>query len=291
MMKIRRLIRDWTGLAAMLLATLILAGPQPAMAADLNGRFKGVDDAEGFRMDIYPSGGGVAATLYDPVGNQGSFSASRDGAAANGVLDIAGQRYLVRLAPHPIGIQVVTVPLLDEGLVVSDEAKTFAMVRENVQLPPKPEIFVNPPTRLGETVDPILFLHSYAFWDAAGVGAGYAGLPPRFRTLMRLFPLLQTDVLWKMCQAPNAAPALGEALRGQGVTCAQILSTMSAAQSSGGFSRFKQDVEVEKAVTLDAVRCGQTSVFDPSKCKSVSKRTSQAAIRMETAATVIGRYR
>ena len=277
---------------AVVLAAVLALGlwAAPAEAQELRGEFRGIDAADGFVLQIRPRSGGFTGVMRDPQGRSGDFTARRSGGDAEGVLEIAGERYMMRISPAPAGVQVVVVPILPNGDLSQADGAVFAMIREDLELPPRPDIYVDPPTRVGEKMDPVLFLHSYAFWPPSGVGVGYHGLPPRFRTLARLFPLVHADMLWKMCQDPGGSPSLGEALRGQGVSCSQLLDRMRSAQRGDGFDRFKRDVAVERLLLLDAVRCGQM-VFEPELCKSVARRTSQAAINMETAASVLARYR
>lgn len=270
---------------------LVLA-PLAALAQDaLSGTYLGVDDAQGARIVISPDPGGFSGTFHDPRGRSQPFRADRAGDVAEAVLDMDGQTVLMRIAPLPFGAQVSIVPFRGNGTLAPEYARALGFVREGTTLPEKPDAFLPAPTMPGQAVSANAFVESYQFWDAAGVANGYMGLPDRFRTLMRMFPAVQLDVIWKLCLAPRADAALAIALRGQGVSCAEVLDGIAQTQRTGRFDQYKAEVEAERQALQTTVRCGDGYVVSKRACDEASRRLAEAAVSLRTAGMVLSRYR
>ena len=147
------------------------------------------------------------------------------------------------------------------------------------------------PRSPGQRIAGNAFLASYQFWDPTGVLNGYLGLPDRFRTLMRMFPAVQLDVIWKMCLAPGADGALALALRGQGVQCAEVRDGIARAQRTGKFDRYKAEVDSERASLRMSMRCADGYLESKEDCDLAARRLSQHAISLRTARMVLDSYR
>ena len=145
-----------------------------------------------------------------------------------------GQTVLMRVSPLPFGAQVSIVPVRADGTLALEASRSLGFVRKGVKLPEKPEAFVEAP-RPGEPVAGNAFVESYQFWSPEDVVNGYLGLPERFRTLMRMFPAVQLDVIWKLCLAPDASAALAIALRGQDVACPEVVDVIAQVQRKNRF--------------------------------------------------------
>ena len=140
-------------------------------------------------------------------------------------------------------------------------------------------------------LDPDVFLISYEFWPPDGVARGYDNIGPRYQTMLRLFPLVHADVLWKLCQSSARPAALAEALRGQGATCESITRDVEGTLTNGRFEKFKSDVARDKAELMAAVQCSRNYIVKESVCGPASKRMAQAAVEMQTIASALSRYR
>ncbi|MEO0363129.1 MAG: hypothetical protein AAF322_18550, partial [Pseudomonadota bacterium] len=152
-----------------------------------------------------------------------------------------------------------------------------------------------PPDGPGANIDPRSFVESYAFWPPRSVGYGYGMVRSRYQTLIRLHPVVQADILWKMCRAPSPPGALGDALRGQGVTCDDVLATFGAMMRPGGagveaFNAFRRDVEAQKAALVEAIRCSIDYRRNDPACKRSGARVAKAAVSLVTVKTVLDRY-
>lgn len=158
-------------------------------------------------------------------------------------------------------------------------------------MPQQPRRFLPAPTGPVRAFDARAFVESYPFWEPLGALWAYEALEPRHRTVIRLYPLVQTDLLWKLCQSPQRGAGLAEALRGQGVVCADVMNAIAAAQTSGAFDRFKSDVAKERALLVTTLDCGDKYVSHGPGCAEASRETARRAVSMETAATVLRRYR
>src|SRR5690606_4114303 len=117
--------------------------------------------------------------------------------AAETVLDMDGQTVLMRVAPLPFGAQVSIVPFRADGTLAFEFSRALGFVREGVKLPEKPENFMPAPSGPGQSVSGNAFVENYQFWDPTGVVNGYLSMPDQYRTIMRMFPAVQLDVIWK----------------------------------------------------------------------------------------------
>ncbi len=283
----RRLV---VALLACLLATAI-AGAVAAAQDKLDGTYLGIDDAAGARIRIEPDSEGFSGTFHDPQGRSQSFQADRVEDAAEAVLDMDGQTVLMRIAPLPFGAQVSIIPLRADGSMALEFSRALGFVREGVRLPEKPDAFVEAPQMPGERVAGNSFVESYQFWEPVGVVNGYLGLPDRFRTLLRMFPAVQLDVIWKLCLAPQADQALGVALRGQDVACPEVVDVIAGVQRSNRFDDYKADVDADRQALQTSIRCADGYVASRATCDAAAKRLSEAAVSMRTAGMVLSKYR
>jgi len=165
----------------------------------------------------------------------------------------------------------------------------YAFRNERLALPTPPPGYKDPPPPGADRVNPIDFLISYEFWDAAQVARTYDGLDDKFRVIMKSFATVHTDILWKLCRAPVAPTQLTDALRGQGVTCIDVQSKIKLSQTDGAFTSFKQAVQIQKADTLLAVECAR-GINTASVCARAAQISQQAALSLETAGTVLNRF-
>ena len=275
-----------------LAAALIWLGTGLAtIAADtLNGSYFGIEDAEGASITISPDSEGFRGVFFDALGNSQEFEADRTEDTAEAVLDMDGRTILMRMVPLPFGAEVAIIPFDPEGRLILQASRLLTFVRQNVTLPKLPEDFVEAPRATGETVAAYGFLTSYQFWEPSGVVNGYLSLPERFRPLMRMFPAVQLDVIWKLCLAPNADLALAQALRGQGVECADVLQTIAKTQRDGRFTAYKADVETDREILRMVVRCADGYVESKEACDAASAKLSKAAVSLRTAAGVLKNY-
>ena len=277
-------------LGAMLV--LWLLGPVSALAADvLNGRYIGVQDAAGASIQIAPDSEGFRGTFFDPFGKSQDFDADKVDDTAEAILDMDGRTVLLRVAPLPYGAEVAVIPFAADGRLDVPAARVLNFVREGLQVPELPSGFVEAPRSSIDRIAGNSFLISYQFWEPSGVANGYLALPDRFRTMMRMFPTVQLDVIWKLCLAPGADAALGIALRGQGVECPQVLDGIATTQRTNRFSDYKQRVERERTSMQLSVRCADGYVESKTDCEAAARELSQRAVSLKTAGSVLRELR
>lgn len=272
------------------LSLWILAPFGPLLAEDLQGRFFGVQDGRGAMIEIAPDEEGYVGTFFDAAGNRQEFEADRIGETAEAVLDMGGQTVLIRIKPQPYGAEVALIPFDDEGRLVFPSARDLTFLREGLSLPEPPPDYVDPPADTRARMAASSFLVSYAFWSPEGVRNGYLSLAPRSRTLISLFAGIQLDVIFKLCLDQNQE-ALAIALRGQGVTCDQVVEGMASSQRSGRFQQFKDLVAAERAVLKTSMRCADNYVASKQTCDAAAADVSRQAVSLQTAATVLQAYR
>lgn len=283
-------IRDLS--ARIVLAVFLAIGAlTPLRADELSGHYYGVDDASGASIEITPDAEGFVGTFFDAHGNSQEFKADRNGDAAEAVLDMDGRTVLMRAVPLPYGAEVTLVPFDEAGNLVMQAGRRLSFVRTELTLPQPGPDFIRAPRDGRGRVTGNGFLASYEFWDPTGVRNGYQSLAERSRTLIRLFPAVQLDVIWKLCLAPRADRALATALRGQGVTCPEVIEGIAASQRSGAFERYKAEVAAEKAILRQVVRCAEGYPESKQTCDGAARDLARQAIALDTAATVLARYR
>lgn len=287
-----RKMRISTPIFGFLAWVALAAAGAPAWAQDaLDGRYFGIKEGEGARIEIAPDSDGFRGKFFDAAGRSQSFEADRNGVLAEAVLDMGGETVLMRVDPKPYGADVALIPVDARGELIFASARFLTFLREGLSLPEPPPDYVGPPIDARNRIAANSFLASYEFWPPEGVRDGYLSLPPRFRTLMSLFPAVQLDVIFKLCLADNGGPALSQALRGQGVACAEVVEGMAAMQRNGSFNGFKQEVAAENKTLRLAVRCADGYVVSKAECDQASASVSKQAVSLQTAATVMSRYR
>ncbi len=282
-----------TQLVAVMLAAVISVslGPPAAAQTTLDGTYSGMGPATGAVIEITPDPGGYRGTFTGTDGARQPFEADRHGDQAEAVLDLAGRTVLMQMTPLPFGAEVAFIPFAADGRLEVEGARLDTFLREGLGDGGAPEHFVPAPRDTRRQLGGLSFLASYEFWRPSGVRDGYLSLAPRIRTLMRLFPAVQLDVIWKLCLAPRAEGALALALDGQGVSCAAVVDGLAAAQSSGRFDAYKASVTAQKADLDTAVRCANKYILPRGVCATSASRLAEAAVSLETAAGVLARYR
>ncbi len=274
------------------ICTLAMLGLGAAAgAADLAGRYAGLEDARGMALELRRQGDGYAGTLTTPGDGRQDFAAAAAGEGAEAQVSLGGATAYLRILPEPMGVSVLALPLDARGLPTAEGGRALAFLREGVPLPAPPARWVPPPAGPVRAMDAAGFVSSYPFWPAQSAVRGYEALEPRFRSVIRLFPLLQADLLWKLCASPERSPAIAEALRGQGATCADVAAAMDRIQRAGAFARFKADAEVERDLAMQTMRCSDDLRRSDPDCRRAGAETARRAVSMDTAATALARYR
>ncbi len=282
------------GLAAarlLITLTVLLASGVAAVAEDLSGFYYGVEDATGASIEIRPDPKGFLGTFFDARGNSQAFEADRAGDIAEAVLDMDGRTVLMRMVPLPYGAEVTIIPFDKEGNLMIAVGRVLNFVRTGLSLPRPGADFVEAPRDARGRITANSFLASYEFWHPTGVRNGYLSLPQRFRTVMRLFPAVQLDLIWKLCLAPSGDRALAIALRGQGVACVEVIEGIAEAQRNGAFVRYKDEVTRQKATLRMTVRCADGYPESKQNCDRAALELGAQAISLDTAGTVLARYR
>ncbi len=279
-----------TLLSAALIAFLALVAPAAAQIV-LDGRYLGLGPAAGAELEIAPDPGGFRGRWRPPGGAAQSFEADRTGDQAETVVQLDGQAHLMQITPLPYGVEVALVPFQPDGTLALSGARLDTYLREGISLPEAPEGFMAAPIDSRTQIAPRAFLLSYEFWRPAGVLNGYLALPSRAHTMMRLFPAVQLDVIWKLCLAPRADRALAIALDGQGVTCSEVVRGLATIQSEGRFDAYKREVGAARDALVTAIQCGEGYRMRRADCVASAERVAAVALQLETAATVLRRHR
>ena len=268
----------------------IFAGPVKAQDV-LGGVYHGVQDGEGARIEIAPDGDGFRGTFFDAQGNSQPFEASRNGPLAETELSLSSGPVFMRIDPRPYGADVALIPIDREDKIVLEDTLFLTFLREGLSLPEPPANYIAPPDTTAERITGRGFLASYEFWPPEGVRRGYLALPPRFVTLMRLFPAVQLDVIFKLCLSGVDGPAVATALRGQGVNCREVVDGMAAIQRDGRWESYKRQVAGERDTLSLNVRCADGYLTTKSECERAAVAISKQAAAGGTAAIVLRDYR
>lgn len=254
-------------------------------AAQADGVYLGLGPAEGMRLRL--DGGSGAITT--PEGVRKRFDLSAVGAAREGAIDTGGgDRLYIHLSENGPAIEAVLAPLSPEGAMDAGRAEFFPFLKQGTPVPERP---LAPPQRGARAIEPRGFVSSFPYWSAAAAARGYALLEPRWRSVIKLFPHVQAELIWRVCRGGARGASVGEALAGQGLSCKTALSAVSRAQSSGKLGRFRDAAAQERRTLLTVLDCGEDLTRTRADCEAASRETSRRALSMETAGTVLGRYR
>lgn len=279
-------------LSTLLAVVVFVLSLTDAHAQDrLNGRYYGIDDATGASIVIRPSGNGYAGTFYDAQGNSEDFKADAIEDAAETVLSMDGRVVLMRMAPLPYGAQVSIVPYGPDGKLIIEASRSLGFLREGVKLPQMPKDGLAPPRSDCTRVGAYGFMVSYEFWPPAGVMNGFNCLPERARTLMRFFPGVKVDVVWKICLAPDNRAALARALQQTGLTCENVVGAVADIQRRNRFSRYKEAVATEREVLTMVMRCAEGYPETKANCERASRQLKDYAISLKTPGEWLAQFR
>lgn len=278
---------------ARLLAAGCLWFASTAAAPALDGVFFGLEDASGATLRLSPpaADGSQKGQYIDERGDSAVFVGTSYPDGMEATFPIGGGELYLRAIEHPSGAIVVAIPVDQGGALRADLTRSAGFVREGGKAEKRRPYQIPEPAKTGAPVDAVSFIQSFEFWSPDGVGRGYVGVLPRYRSVMALFPALQTDIIAKLCaQTSPAAPGLAEALRGQGVSCDEVRAALDRARRSGRYAAYKRDVAADRQIAFEAVSCARR-IGTRERCEEVARLTSEAAISMVNAATVVARYR
>lgn len=281
-----RLIAALSFLTALMMAA--------AASAELAGGYRGLDAAEGMRLEFSGGGERITGVFIDKSGARIGFDADALETGGETIVRKDGRPLYMLFTEEPLGLTVVTIPMTDQQELITPETEAYAFLKDGVDLPPKPARYVQPPSGPGGTIDPRAFVDSYGFWPPVNVAYGYEMVRGRYRTLIRLHPVVQTDILWRMCRTRASQAVLADALRGQGASCDDVLSTFARMMKPGdavsAYNRFRSDLEAEKAALVEAIRCSIDYRRADPKCMVAGQRVAEAATSLQTVKSVLSRY-
>lgn len=273
-------------LATFLSAVALLLGS--AAAADLAGRHVGIGEADGMVLDLKPGGRGLRGALTLPDGVEYAVDAERVGEAAEAALTMPEGPVFLRLTPHPSGLIATLAPLGPGGTIERGAVRAYAFVPEGTPMPDIPTRFLPEPSAPPRAMDAEAFVASYPFWSPLAAAWGYDAVAPRYRTVIRLFPLVQADLLAKICRSPERTRGIAEALAGQGVTCQDVINRTP--ESGGAKARFDEAVARERRLLRTALDCATDLTRTRDECARASEETARRAASMETVGTALARF-
>ncbi len=271
----RSLFRILTGTGAMVLMLTTLASAQER----IGGVYYGLDHAQGLTIQLQDNGSTASGRISAADGSGQAITGTRQGGSFVTDLIFRGKRGSARIIPKDLGLGVTWTAQDGSGEIV------FAFLRQGLELPAPPPGYIPEPFP-GAQIEPHTFLASYEFWSPDVVASVYDNIDEQYRAIIRLFPVIHTDMIWKLCQSSIQPRELGEALRGEGVTCAQVDKRLKAAQKTGAFNGFKHRVNAQRTDAMRAVECAR-GIHQPHICVEAARRTQLAATSLETVTTVL----
>lgn len=273
------------------LVFLLSAG---AAAAELRGLYNGLEAASGMRLEFSPKSEVAAdGVLRDRDGAVRPFEIELLDNGGEAVIERDGQRIYALFVEEPLGLTAIFVPMAENDELMTQRTEAMVFLKDGVAPPPKASRYVPPPSGPGGTIDPQAFVESYAFWPSENVGYGYEMVRGRYRTLIRLHPIVLADVLWKMCRSQSAPAGLAEALRGQGVNCQDVLNAYAGIIGGGAvttYNRYRADLDAERAALVEAIRCSIDYRRNDPECMASGKAVAKRAVSLDTVRTVLDRY-
>ena len=266
-----------------------LLAPLAAAAQDLAGRYVGLEEARGMTLSLEEGGARDLRGAIDLGAGPVRFGAERVGPAAEAALTLPDGPAFLRVTPHPSGVIATIAPVGPGGVIAPGDPRAYAFVPEGTPMPELPARFLPEPDRPPRVIDAEAYVASYPFWSPRAAAWGYDAVAPRLRTVIRLFPLVQTDLLAKICRSPDRTPGIAEALSGQGVTCDAVARAL--APGSAAARRLSRAAEEERAILLDALDCADDLTRTQDRCARAGRETARRAASIETVASVLRRYR
>lgn len=280
--------------AAIMLAAIWGASAQEVSrdpVPELDGTFEGIGSARGMTLRIDADGRRPGGSFTDSNGTEAEIGGGwRDG-GLEFLLNFPGRPVFARAFPAAAGLQLTVIPFGPDGTPRAEESRVLAFVREGTPLPEQSDLIHPAPTRDDAESDPDVFLASYQFWEPDGVVNGFSNIGARYRTILRMFPQVHADVLWKLCRSDARRDLVAEALRGQGADCNAILSTVDRLQKAGRFTEWKRAVAREIDLLLPPVQCARGYIVREEICGPASRRIAEAAVSLETVGLILSRWR
>ncbi len=267
---------------------LALLAAATAARADVFGAWMGLGAAEGARLTLSEARRGVEGALdlgEGPI----EFLGERVGETVEAEIPLAEGRAYLRIAPEAAGLVLTLAPIDAENRLRADRTRAYAFVPEGTPMPEFPARFLPEPAQAPRVIDAEAFVWSYPFWSPLGAALGYEAVAPRYRTVIRLFPAVQADLLAKICRSPERTPGIAEALRGQGVACRDVLN--AAPEGSAAARRLAEAADAERPALAQTLDCSTEVLGRNPDCAAAGRETARRAASTETVATVLNRIR
>ena len=95
-----------------------------ASAQELASAYKGVEAAKGMRLQFARNGDIYEGLFADRAGGTQAFEADALEVGAEGVVERGGRKVFMRFVPDGAGLQMVSVPISDEGDMIIENTQT-----------------------------------------------------------------------------------------------------------------------------------------------------------------------
>ena len=271
----------------LVLLSLLVAG---AARADLSGRYKGIEQGGGLALELEIDGDAASGAITLGDGVRRPFTGEPVGRGVEAALQGEdGRSMFLQLAPQGAGLLARVAPFDADGRLSAEGARAYAFIPESMPIPDPPARYMDPPEGRPRVIDAEAFIASYPFWPPLAAARGYDAVAPRYRTVIRLFPAVQADLLQKMCQSPERTAGIAEALDGQGVTCQDVLN--AAPEGGAAQARLRAAADAERPILMTALDCATDLTRTDSDCARAGRETAARAASMETVATMLRRHR
>lgn len=262
----------------------------PVFAADSKqwiGTFNGIDAAEDQVLIIRQDQNNSTQYTITYSAISRPFIAVQEQNWLQGIVDVEGNRNIYRLYRESVGIRLVN---LNVENVQTASTNAMYFVEEGTVLPLLPQNFMNEPDNTVRSIDAITFLESYPFWSPQGVQTGYQIIPENFKSVIKLYPYVQTDIAWKVCQQDNVARnnngVAARLLRAQNVTCTHIIKQMKTIQRQNKFTTYKRTVDTQSKDAQNAIACARGEKMTDI-CSDITQTTSSYALNPQTIRVVL----
>lgn len=257
---------------------------------EMKGVYEGVGPSNGMRIVIDDVDRKPGGTFRDSNGKTADIGGGWKAGGLEAILVFPGRPVFVRITPEALGISMTVLPFDQEGNPDPSQARILGFLKEGLDHPEQPALYQDPPPRSDQETDADVFLVSYQFWPPVGVANGFAQIGNKYRTLIRLFPMLHADVLWKMCQTSVRQDLVAEALRGQGATCGTITAAVDGSMRNGRFAEWKADVKKDIDALFTPIQCARGYIVRAEVCEPASAEIAKAAVSLETIGSKLERW-
>ena len=177
----------------------------------------------------------------------------------------------------------VTVSLKNAAMIMTwiskkkDHYQTALYRRSDLVLPEKGRFYRNAPEKDDYFLSSPNFIDSYAFWTGEEVAHAYELLSYKEQGIIKLFPYVSAEILFKLCRAPLKNAGVIKLTKHHNISCNNISDAFYNLYNSINFKDFYIHLAQEKKLLSNIFACNH-GLTPPPKCRIFQKSLSNQAL-------------